>query len=117
MLKRPEEITIKFNEILDGHLKKIVSGEIEVFPEIHEIAGLMCIHPTHLSNTIKEVTGKAPCDVCNEKTIAAAKKLLSDPGCTIREVALRLTFEPSNFTKYFKRHTKRNTFSIQEFYF
>lgn len=105
MNKRPEEIARQFNAILDAHLAKIVSGEEDDYPEIHSIAERMNIHPTHLSNTLKKVTGKAPCDICNEKTVAIARELMSNPQVSIASVAHQLTFEPTNFTKYFKRHT------------
>ncbi len=103
--KRPEEITNEFNRILDSHLEQIVRGEADVYPEIKDLAEIMHIHPTHLSNTIKETTGKAPCDICNEKTIAIAKNFLDNPELTIAAIAYKLTFEPTNFTKYFKKHT------------
>src|SRR5690606_1116934 len=105
MKKRPEEITTDFNIILDRHLENIVSGQEDTYLEIRDIAEIMHIHPTHLSNTVKDTTGKAPCDICNEKTIAVAKKLLNDRGLTISDIAHTLTFEPTNFTKYFKKHT------------
>jgi len=57
-----------------------------------------------LSNTIKDVTGKSSCDVCNDKTVAISKKLLAETDLTIAEIALKLTYEPTNFTKYFKKH-------------
>jgi AraC family transcriptional regulator of adaptative response / methylphosphotriester-DNA alkyltransferase methyltransferase len=103
--KRPEEITRDFNNILDDHLEKIIQGEVDTFLEIQEVAKLMHIHPTHLSNTLKETTGKSPCDICNEKTINLAKRLLKNPAQTIANIASKLTFEPTNFTKYFKKHT------------
>lgn len=105
MNKRAEEINKEFQTILDTHLEKIVQGDEENYLEIQDFAALMYIHPTHLSNTIKEITGKAPCDICNEKTIEIAQKLLNDKNLTIASVAFKLTFEPSNFTKYFKKHT------------
>lgn len=104
MIKRPEEITKEFTTILDHHLEKIVQGEVDDFLEIHDVAEIMHIHPTHLSNTIKATTGKSPCDICNEKTITVAKSLLNNPEQTIADIAYKLTFEPSNFTKYFKKH-------------
>src|SRR5690606_18896769 len=103
--KRPKEITNEFHVILDHHLEKIVQGEEDAYLEIQDLAKMMHIHPTHLSNTIKETTGKAPCDICNEKTINIAKRLLNEPELTIADVAVKLTFEATNFTKYFKRHT------------
>lgn len=107
MNKRPEEITKQFNDILDNHLEKIILGKEDVYLEIHEVAEIMQIHPTHLSNTIKETTAKSPCDICNEKTINVAKKLLENNEITISDVAYKLTFEPTNFTKYFKKHTNK----------
>lgn len=105
MQKRPKEITTQFSHILDLHLEKLLLGEVESYLNIQDIAGLMHIHPKHLSNTIKETTGKSPCDICNEKTIFIAKKLLSNMELTIASIAHKLTFEPTNFTKYFKKHT------------
>ncbi|WP_313386214.1 AraC family transcriptional regulator [Chishuiella sp.] len=104
-LKRPEEITKEFLYILDNHLDKIINGEEEEYLGIKDLANIMNIHPIHLSNTIKEKTGKSPCDICNEKTINVAKKLLSNSELKIVEIAKLLTFEPTNFTKYFKKHT------------
>jgi AraC-like DNA-binding protein len=105
MTTRQEEITKAFLIELDKHLQNIVSGKTDTYFEIQDLAEILNIHPTHLSNTIKETTGKAPCDICNEKTIAIAEKLLENREMTISEVAYKLTFEPTNFTKYFKKHT------------
>lgn len=105
MQKRPEEIKSLFLEILDGHLANIIAGKTDVYLEINEMADLLHIHPTHLSNTIRETTGKSPCAVCHERTIIAAKQLLALPQSKISTVAYNLTFEPAHFAKYFKKHT------------
>lgn len=36
MNKRPEEITVQFNTILDNHLERIVSREESIFLEIND---------------------------------------------------------------------------------
>lgn len=105
MKKRPQEITADFLKIMDQNLEDLQEGKTDSYLDIHQIAERLFIHPTHLSNTIKEVTGKSPCDICNEKTISVAKKLLNDPQLTISEIAFKLTYDPSNFTKYFKKLT------------
>ena len=102
---RPDEIMAEFLKELDKHLEDIVSGKTDTYFEIKDIAKILHVHPTHLSNTIRQTTGKAPCDICNEKTIAIAVNLLENPELTISEVAYKLTYEPTNFTKYFKKHT------------
>lgn len=73
MEKRPEEIRKQFNSILDHHLERLVRGEVDTYLEIHDIAKRMHLHPTHLSITIKETTGKSPCDICNEKKFKHCK--------------------------------------------
>lgn len=103
-MKRPEEITADFLKALDEHLQDIVNGKVDEYFEIQDFAELLHIHPTHLSNTIKLTTGKAPCDFCHEKTIAIAKNLIENSDLTISEIAQKLTYEPTNFTKYFKKH-------------
>ena len=103
MTKRPGEIATEFLKIIDKNLQELIDGKTDDYLDIHKIAEMMFIHPTHLSNTIKDVTGKSPCDICNEKTIAVSKKLLANSTFTITEIAYRLTYEPTNFTKYFKK--------------
>lgn len=66
---------------------------------------MMFIDNRHLSDTIKKATGMSPCDICNTKTIQKAKELLIEKEITIAEIARIFTFEPTNFTKYFKKHT------------
>lgn len=105
MHSRPQKIKDDFVKILEQNLQDLVEGKTDDYLDIHQMAAKLFIHPTHLSNTIKEVTGKAPCDICNEKTIALAKKLLRNPQLSIADIATKLTFEPTNFTKYFKKHT------------
>lgn len=103
--KRPIAITNAFIEVLDNHLQDIIAGKTDKYLEIQDIAAALHIHPTHLSNTIKETTGKSPCDICNERTIEQAKKLLQNKSLSISSIAILLTYEPTNFTKYFKKHT------------
>lgn len=102
---RPHEITKEFLQILELHLEDIVAGKTDEYLEIRDLAEKLFIHPTHLSNTIKETTGKSPCEICHEKTIEKAKELLANPSLSVSAVAKKLTYDPSNFTKYFKNRT------------
>lgn len=103
-MNRPEEITAKFLRELDKHIMDIVSGQKEEFYEIQYFADLLCIHPVHLSNTVKEVTGKAPCHHCEDKLALEAKKLLASSELTITQIAYRLTYDSASFTHFFKKH-------------
>jgi AraC family transcriptional regulator, regulatory protein of adaptative response / methylphosphotriester-DNA alkyltransferase methyltransferase len=104
-MKRPEEITADFLKALDQHIADIVSEKTTVFFGIHDFAKILCIHPVHLSNTVKETTGNAPCDHCEGKLIAVAKNLLLNEALTISDIAFRLTYDRPSFTKFFKKQT------------
>ena len=101
---RPEEITTEFLRQVDKHLADIVSGGATEMFEIRELAALMFIHPTHLSNTIKENTGYSPCYFYEHRIIDTAKRLLLETNVSVARIALNLTYDPSNFTKFFKKY-------------
>lgn len=102
---RQHEITNDFLQELDKHLADIVSGRSISMFEIRDIAAIMHLHPTHLSNTIKLTTGHAPCYFFEEKILSLAQSMLQDHTRSIAQVADILTYDPSNFTKFFKRFT------------
>lgn len=92
-----------FLQLVDEHLADITEGRADKMYHIKDFAKRMFIHPVHLSNTIKALTGHSPCFFFEEKLMLAAKKMLQDPGQSIAQIANRLTFDTSNFTKFFKR--------------
>lgn len=100
---RQNEITADFLKELDKHLLDITEGRAIEMHEIRDFANLLHIHPTHLSNTIKLTTGKAPCYFFEDKIMTIAKSMLQGNAVSIAQIAILLTFDPSNFTKFFKR--------------
>jgi AraC family transcriptional regulator, regulatory protein of adaptative response / methylphosphotriester-DNA alkyltransferase methyltransferase len=103
IFQRQHEITADFLREVDNHLNDILQGKTTRMFEIKDIAEIMHIHPTHLSNTIKLTTGQSPCFFFEEKIMAIAKKMLGETRIPIADIATSLTFDPSNFTKFFKR--------------
>jgi AraC family transcriptional regulator, regulatory protein of adaptative response / methylphosphotriester-DNA alkyltransferase methyltransferase len=101
---RQKEIVAQYLHELDKHLADLKEGKAESTFEIKDLAGLLFIHPTHLSNTIHEVLGKSPCDIYEERLIEIAKELILSSSKPISHIAQTLTFDPSNFTKFFKSH-------------
>ncbi|OUJ74075.1 helix-turn-helix domain-containing protein [Hymenobacter crusticola] len=102
ILARQHEITADFTRLVHAHVDDLVAGRATEALEIRDFASQLCIHPTHLSNTLKLTTGEAACAIYERKLVAVSKELLLDPRLTIAEVAARLTYDPSNFTKFFK---------------
>ena len=103
ILYRQHEITMEFMKAVDAHISDIVEGRVQHMFEIRDFAELLHIHPTHLSNTIKLTTGNSPCHFFEYKIMDVAKVQLANPSLPIAHIAAALTFDPSNFTKFFKR--------------
>jgi AraC family transcriptional regulator, regulatory protein of adaptative response / methylphosphotriester-DNA alkyltransferase methyltransferase len=59
---RQKEIVKDYLKELDKHIADLKSGTAESTFEIKDLADLLHIHPTHLSNTISQVLGQSPCD-------------------------------------------------------
>ena len=104
---RPEEITAAFYAELDKHLAELVAGKAESTFKINDLAEILHVHPRHLSNTLKAVTGLSPCDIYENKLMDIARKLLLETDKPIAEIARQLTYDPSNFSKFFKHFQKQ----------
>lgn len=103
-LNRQKEITERFLHEMNKHMDEFMAGKVENMFSLKEIAGIMCLHPVHISNVIKLDTGFHPCHFYELRILSEAQKLLADFSLTIGEVAHRLTYDNSNFTKYFKEY-------------
>lgn len=103
--ERQHEITAAFLREIDKHLLDIVEGRTSEMLEIRDLAQLLHIHPTHLANTVRHTTGKSACYFFEDKILAIAKRMLEENEQPISNIATLLTYDPSNFTKFFKRFT------------
>lgn len=101
-VSRQAEITNQYLDELDKHIRAILAGTMLEMYEIRDFARILCIHPVHLSNTVRLHTGKSPCAFCVERLMDESKKMLDSP-MSITAIATTLLFDPSNFTKFFKR--------------
>lgn len=90
---------------MNEHLNDIKHDRINKVLRLKDIAGKLHIHPRHLSNTVKSVTGKSPCYFFERKLIGITKLLLEENKYSITKVAQKLDYDPSNFTKFFKNYT------------
>ncbi len=71
---------------------------------VEEYARLMNISAKHLSQTIKQVSGKNALLFINERILAEAKTLIRHTNHDIAEIAYQLNFsDPANFGKFFKK--------------
>ena len=103
---RQKEIVQQYESELDKHMLELKAGRVEVMHEISDFAGMLHIHPIHLSNTVKEVTGRSACDLFEERLVMLSKEMLANTNLPVAEIARQLTYDPSNFTKFFKKYVK-----------
>jgi AraC-like DNA-binding protein len=83
-------------------MDELKSGKAIATFEVQDIAALLHIHPTHLSNTIQEEMKRSPCDIYEERLMNIAKELILTTNLSIAAIARHLNFDPSNFNKFFK---------------
>ena len=105
LLKRGQEITENYFRFLDEHINDVVSGRTDEFLEINEIADTLFISHKHLTDTLQQETGHHPCHFYDDKIIEKAKDLLLNTEQSVSEIAKLLTYDPSNFSKFFKKFT------------
>lgn len=95
---RQEEIFTKFTDLLERHHKK--EREIAFY------ADKMCMTSKHLSQVIKDYTGKTALGIIEEYVISEAKSMLLSTTMSIQQISDELNFpSQSVFGKYFKRVT------------
>lgn len=103
MLKRSKEITESYFRFLDRHISDVILGKVDEFMEINQIASELFLSHKHLTDTVQKETGNHPCHFYDLKIIDEAKRLLLQTDKSISEIAKILTYDPSNFSKFFKK--------------
>ncbi|UCJ08610.1 AraC family transcriptional regulator [Chitinophaga pendula] len=105
MKKRSTEITQQYLDFLDQHIEAVLNGHTPEFMELNQIARELAVSHKHLTDTVQKEKGHHPCYFYDAKIIDKAKALLTDPQLSIAHIALTLTYDPSNFSKFFKKWT------------
>jgi len=71
-----------------------------------DYARLIGVTPNHLTQTVRQLTGKSSSQIIKAKQLLEIKRLLFHTNLNISEIANQLHFEDqSYFTKFFKRET------------
>ncbi|AZA83309.1 AraC family transcriptional regulator [Chryseobacterium lactis] len=104
-MKRSEEITNQYFAYLEKHIHDVISGIVPEFMEVNEIAGELAVSHKHLTDTVKKETGQHPCYFYDQKIIREAQQMLLTSDKSIAEIARIFTYDPSNFSKFFKKMT------------
>lgn len=101
------EIAQKYFDFLSRHIDDVVNGRVSEFLEINEIASELAVSHKHLTDTdtVQKEIGNHPCHFYDLKIIDVAKEMLINTNIPVAEIARKLTYDPSNFSKFFKSWT------------
>jgi len=90
-------------------LKKYLAKIDEEYKEVHEVAcyaDMLNISAGHLSEVVKEQSGKSAITHIHERIVLEAKRLLFHTESSMKEVSFQLGFEDASyFNRFFKRIT------------
>ncbi len=93
----------RYERAVEAEVNALASGARDALAEIGDLARILNVQPQFLSRTVKQVSGRTPCDIYEERLMELARQLLLDKSLSAAEVGRRLTMDPSNFGKFFKR--------------
>lgn len=95
---RKQELSIQFQDMVFQHYRE--------HRNVQFYADLLFVTPKHLTETVKEVTGKTAGEWIDDAVVLEAKVLLRNSGISVAQVANAIHFpDQSSFGKYFKKHT------------
>ena len=86
--------------------KKLVDSRFTQWHKVNQYASQIHITPKHLSQTVKNLTGKSAKEVIQDRLVLEAKRLLLHTDGNVKEIAYLLGFdEPLHFSGFFKNRT------------
>lgn len=103
--KRASEITQQYLELIDRHIEDVVNGDTNELMQLSQIAGHLAVSHKHLTDTVQKTTGHHPCHFYDARIIDKAKQLLLQSDKPVADIAWTLTYDPSNFSKFFRKWT------------
>ena len=99
-------ISTKSGHLLVKKFKQHIEENYQNNFSVSDYANLLNITPSHLTETVKSVTGRTSTDFIYDKITLEIKRLLLYSDLSATEIALELNFnDQSYFTKYFKRQS------------
>ena len=102
-LTRKDEITSSFLQLMEEHIADLLNGRAESRFSSAEFARRLFVHPRHLTNTLRETTGRSPCDFMEQRIFSEAQQRLRDTNMPVAEIGYLFAYnDPTNFTKFFK---------------
>lgn len=99
------------------HFKKLLEKDYAQTKSVKLYANAMNISEKQLHKATTTLLDKTPKKIIDERILLEAKRLLVHSTLTVKEVAYQLGFdEPTNFIKYFRKHTNTTPAEFRDLY-
>ena len=97
---------VKPSKQLFDSFQNLVASNLQKNSKVEDFADMLFVTPNHLTQSIKETSGKSPKEFITQRRLMEAKTLLLNSTNTVSEISYLLNFsEPTHFTKFFKKET------------
>ena len=112
----PKDTTLNnFLQALNTYFIELNKGKMDKPLTLKYVANELHLHPTYLSNLLKQQTGKTAAQLVRERLILEAQSLLKNTDMTVAEVAYYLHFKDnSNFAKFFRHQVGQSPSDYRE---
>ena len=90
------------------HFKTLLDDNFINHKKVSYYCKQMHLTPKKLNQATSKIFGKTPKNIIDDRVLLESKRLLSHTNGSIKEIGFSLGFdEPTNFIKYFKKHTDK----------
>lgn len=101
------DIVLLFKDVLETNYKQE--------KQVSYYASKAFVTEKRLNQATQRVLGKTPKEIIDERVLLEAKRILCHTGQSVKEIGYSLGFEePTNFAKYFKKHTQQTPLAFRE---
>ncbi|MDX2285143.1 MAG: AraC family transcriptional regulator [Bacteroidia bacterium] len=102
---RSADLVLAFKTRLNGWFRQLASGELQQIPSVKALAEALHVHPSHLSDTLRELTGKPASAWIQERLLMEARAQLRHTSRPVSEIAFSLGFtDTAHFARFFRKH-------------
>jgi AraC-like DNA-binding protein len=101
------DYTLMFRDLLEQNFVQIKN--------VSQYAEKIAISEKRLNQALAKILGKTPKEMIDDRVLLESKRLLAHTSLSIKEIAYKLGFEePTNFIKYFRKHTQSTPTEFRE---
>lgn len=89
---------------LFNRFKELVDDKFTIIHSVKEYASILSVTPSHLNETVKDISGKSAKDHIKDRQLLEIKRLLSHSDLNISEISDKMNFQDqSYFSRFFKK--------------